>query len=189
MGTLQEQLHFGLFFILDAFSFGSHSPLLDVFEAVGELDIVDSRRGLSQLLEDRHHHELDEASLPTRDLGGLSITEHGDLETKRFLGVALVEELVEEQISPLRADIKLPQRGTDVARVEYGTRDELLGFLDGFGRGLVDESVRVLSIGDLEGLHVLAEAVPESLHFGHVGVDYAFHDSLAEVLGLHWSHF
>lgn len=108
MGTLEEQLHFGLFFILDAFSFGSHSPLFDVFEAVGELDIVDSGRGLSQLLEDRHHHELDEASLPTGDLGGLSITEHGDLETKRFLGVALVEELIEEQISPLRADIKLP---------------------------------------------------------------------------------
>lgn len=61
---------------------------------------------------------MDEAGLTSSDVCSGSIAHHGDVEALRFFHVTLVEELVEEQIGPLDAEFKLPERCRNIASVK-----------------------------------------------------------------------
>lgn len=67
---------------------------------------MDSRRDISELLEDWHNDELNEPSLTTSDVSGCSITHHRDVKTLGLLHISLIKEFVEKQVCPLSAQVK-----------------------------------------------------------------------------------
>jgi hypothetical protein len=59
------------------------------------------RANISQLKKDGHNNKLNESSLATCDVGGSPIAHHRDIKLLSFLHITLVEEFIEQQISPL----------------------------------------------------------------------------------------
>ena len=76
---LNDLLHLLLLFILFPLGLSPNVPPLDVGVAACQLHIVNRRGDLSQLLEDWHHDELDEACLAAGYSCGIAVAEHGDL--------------------------------------------------------------------------------------------------------------
>ena len=97
--------------------FSSDLPLFDVLVASVELKIVDVRTNLGELLEDWHDNKLDETSLTTSNISGGSVTHRRDLKVLSFFHITLVEELIEEHVSPLGRDVKLSQRSRNITGV------------------------------------------------------------------------
>lgn len=97
-------------------------PFLDIAPSGGKLHIIYVRNDISQLFENWHDDILDKAWLSTRNLCGLSVAHHGHFQPLGLLGIALVEELVEQEISPGEAYLELPQVGWDIAGVQQSIR-------------------------------------------------------------------
>ena len=115
---------------------------------------------MSQLLKNWHNNKLYEASLPAGNLGRVPVTEHGHFKVEGLLGVALVEELFEEEVGPLRAQVEFSEGCTDVACVQYSIGHQLLAVLDGPGRTCIDQAVRVGAIGYTECIKMLSQLIP-----------------------------
>ena len=62
-----------------------------------------------------------EADLCLSDIGSVAVTEHGRLEAKRFLAVALVKKFNEEQLNPLVIDRQGLGRVAHIANVHDKT--------------------------------------------------------------------
>lgn len=88
---------------------------------------------IGKLEKDWHHNKLDKTSLTSSDVGSSSVAHHGDIQLLGLLHITLVEELVEEEISPLGADLVGSQGCANVASVESDTGYKLLGNFDSFG--------------------------------------------------------
>jgi len=58
---------------------------------------------VGKLLKNWHDDELNETSLSTCDIGRGSIAHHGDIKALSLFHIALIEKLIEQQVSPLSA--------------------------------------------------------------------------------------
>ena len=96
IGLEQDRLHFGLFLSLDSLCVCPHLPFFNVGEAIRKLHVIDTRTNMSQLLEDGHHHELDESCLTSCYLCCVSVTQHRHFEAQGLFCVALVKEFFEK---------------------------------------------------------------------------------------------
>jgi hypothetical protein len=94
-----------------------------------------------------------------------------------LLHISLVEELVEQKISPLGADLVRSERSTDVTGMKGHAGDELLGDLNSFRRRSVNKQVSVLTVLDGELVQVVLEFISQLLHGGHVGEQDRLNDS------------
>jgi len=70
---------------------------------------MDARSDVGQLFENWHNNELNEASLTSSDVSSCSIAHHRDVKTLSLFHISLIEELIEQQVSPLSAQIKWSQ--------------------------------------------------------------------------------
>ena len=120
---LQDLFHFLLLLNLSPLRLRSDIPSLDIAEPNGQLNVVNCRRHLRQLLEYRHDNVLDEAGLSAGDIGRIPVAEHGDLKALRLFHISLVEEFFEEQVGPLGAHFEFSQGRGDVAGVDDGVGD------------------------------------------------------------------
>ena len=100
-------------------------PLLSVLLGVG-LELFDLGHDLAHNREERSQDKVDEAWLTLANLRGLSIAEEGHGEAFLLLDVALVEELVEEQVGPIDGDFEGPGLSGDVGGVDGEFEKELL---------------------------------------------------------------
>jgi hypothetical protein len=78
-GLGQDLLHLVHLFFLALLRVCSHLPFLNVLSAGLQLQVVDLRTNVGQLVKNWHHNKLDEASLSTGDVGRGPITHHGDV--------------------------------------------------------------------------------------------------------------
>lgn len=140
----KDLLHLIFLFLLLLFRFGSYFPLFDVLSSALELQVVDFRANVSELEENWHNDELDESSLTSSNVGCSTVTHHRDIELLRLFHVTLIEELVEQQVSPLGTDLVWSQRGTDITGMEGDARYQLLGGLDSFRGSVVDQHLPIL---------------------------------------------
>jgi hypothetical protein len=145
---------------------------------------VDFWTNVSELEEDWHNDELDEASLTSSNVGGGSVAHHGNIKLLSFLHISLVEELVEQQVSPLSTDLVRSERGTDVTSMESNTGDQLLGGLDGFGRGVIDQQLSIFLVLDAKLVEMILEFISQLLHGGHIGKQDCLNKSLFDQLDL-----
>ena len=114
----EDFFHVVLLLLLSLLRVSSSLPLFNVLPSDCQLQGMDARSDVSQLLENRHHHELDEPGLSASDVGGCSIAHHGDVKALGLFHIALVEEFVEQQVSPLGAQVKRSEGSTDIASVQ-----------------------------------------------------------------------
>jgi hypothetical protein len=158
--------------------FCSGFPTLHVPVALSDLNSFDVRQNVWKLLENRHYHELNEARLPTSNLGGLSVAHHRDLKALGLLHVSLIEEFLKEQVSPSHGCFKLPHVGADVAGVQESIWDQLFAVLNGRVVCGVDQFVLVASIVDPEPVQVVLEFFSQIFHCSHVSGQNGHHDPL-----------
>ena len=117
----EDFLHLVFLFLLLLFRFSSNLPLLNVLSSTLELQVVNLWANVGKLEKDGHNDELDETSLTSSNVGGGTIAHHGDVKLLGFLHISLVEELIEQQVSPLSTDLVWSKRGTDIASMEGHT--------------------------------------------------------------------
>lgn len=166
--------------LLSFFRFSSFLPFLDVLFTSLELKVVNIWANVSDLVEDGHNHELNEASLTSSNIGGSSVTHHGDIKALSLLHVSLVKELVEEEICPVGTEIEWSERSGDITGMETNTRNQLLGFFDSLFTGSVNKEVPVFGLGNSELVQVVLEIFSQLLHGRHVGKDDGFYDSFLD---------
>jgi hypothetical protein len=129
---------------------------------------MDVRSDVGQLFENWHNNELNEASLTSSDVSSCSIAHHRDVKTLSLFHISLIEELIEQQVSPLSAQFKWSQWGTDIAGVESHTWNELLADLDSLWGGGIDQQLSVRVCSDAEFVEMILELVSQLFHSGHI---------------------
>ena len=117
----EDFLHLVFLFLLLLFRFSSNLPLLNVLSSTLELQVVDLRANVGELEENWHNDKLDKTSLTSSDVGGGTIAHHRHVKLLGFLHVSLIEELIEQQVSPLSTDLVWSERGTDIASMKSYT--------------------------------------------------------------------
>lgn len=98
--------------------------------------------------------------MPACNLGRVPVTEHGHFKVEGLLCVALMEELFEEEVGPLSAQVEFSEGCADVACMQYSIGHQLLAVLDGPGRTGIYQAVRVGAIGYTECIKMLFQLIP-----------------------------
>ena len=88
--------------------------------------LVINRHKVRQSLEQRQNHETNESRLGCSHIGITPITEHAHWKFVFLFYIALLEEFLEQQISPVFDEIKRPGGLRNVAGVDHKIHDLLL---------------------------------------------------------------